>query len=303
MSSRSLLGSPEAGGDMPTFTCEVCKISVRSAQKLLDHVNFSPLHKAALEGDNPNSLSHSRSGQRSLLYDGTKLFWRINETLELGIYEDTGLNCINIMAAPQDPQEHDQAKPMPQLLLDRRSVLRAAGADIEHHPSGGSKAKPMSHHHHNHHSIGSHHQPHAALAPEVITKYLLARLQAKRTGGGSLALFLQKLKDDEFEPLVLAQSHHLTAPPSDLAIRRRHTYDEVKATQKEVKQATVELKKAREQAETLSNMARVTLEAFSKRTPTGSGTPQKSEWLRTYDRFQFKNAVEHSKDILSRSKS
>lgn len=93
---------------------EVCKISVRSAQKLLDHVNFSPLHKAALEGGSKsgdrfssgegNSASKA-SHQRRILYDGTKLFWRINETLELCIYEDASANCITITAFQQQSTE------------------------------------------------------------------------------------------------------------------------------------------------------------------------------------------------------
>jgi hypothetical protein len=142
------------------------------------------------------------------------------------------------------------------------------------------------------------------MTPEVISKYLLARLQAKR-GASGVTLFLQKLKDEEFEPIVLSLSHHLTMPTAHLASRRRHTYDEVKTAQKEVKEAAVELKNARMQAETLSNLARVTLEGFSKRSPVPSGgsrhdssSSHKSEWLRVYDRIQFKAAVEHSKDML-----
>lgn len=92
---------------------EVCKISVRSAQKLLDHVNFSPLHKAALEGSNktcdaapltPSSKAKT-TAQRLIIYDGTKLFWRINETLEICIYEDAGANSVTITAFQQQSAE------------------------------------------------------------------------------------------------------------------------------------------------------------------------------------------------------
>lgn len=100
---------------------EVCKISMRSAQKLLDHVNFSPLHQAALEGGAKldNRLGSPKvSQQRRVIYDGTKLFWRINETLELCIYEDAGANCVTISAFQQ--QSAEVVKPaLPSLALAR----------------------------------------------------------------------------------------------------------------------------------------------------------------------------------------
>lgn len=99
----------------------MCKISVRSAQKLLDHVNFSPLHKAALEGSSkPDdrlsleaSSSQKVSQQRRVIYDGTKLFWRINETLELCIYEDVGANCVTITAFQQQSNEVENSLVLP----------------------------------------------------------------------------------------------------------------------------------------------------------------------------------------------
>ncbi|TMW56361.1 hypothetical protein Poli38472_006371 [Pythium oligandrum] len=306
MSARSMRETPEhGGGDAPSFTCEVCKISVRSAQKLLDHVNFSPLHKAALEGGAPTSVGkpHSptrhRSTQRRVLYDGTKLFWRINETLELCIYEDVGDNCVTITAYRQ--QQDSAETKIPPLSLDRRSVLKAVTHDGKApHPAASASTTAAGISHGLQHS-GSFATSHA-LPSDLVTKFLLARLQAKRDLRGAVTLLLQKLKDDELEPSLHVGA---TAFPTDLAVRRRHTFDEVKIAQKEVKEAAVELKKARQQAETLSNLARLTLEAFSRRaTHTGQshslehGERPRSEWLRVYDRVALQNAVAHSKQTL-----
>ncbi|KAJ0408000.1 hypothetical protein P43SY_000204 [Pythium insidiosum] len=287
MSARSSRESPESSADAPSFTCEVCKISVRSAQKLLDHVNFSPLHKAALEGGaggHHAALSPSgkgRSGHRRLIYDGTKLFWRINETLELCIYEDTGANCVAVTAFTQ--QESDEVKIAP-LQLDRRSVLKAAAADPKQPHIKTAATGPL------------------ALPPDVISKYLLARLQAKketRNGVSVITLGLQKLPDDEVEPVLLAHGA-ASLVPSDLNVRRRHTFDDVKTAQKQVKEAAVELKQARQQAENLSNLARLTLEAFSKRGNSSHSPTRQSrtDWLRVYDRVSLQTAVAHNKDVL-----
>lgn len=142
-------------------------------------------------------------------------------------------------------------------------------------------------------------------APELLSKYLLARVQAKKDPRGHISLFLGKVHEHETLPALLVHDslHHM---PTDLAVRRRHTIDDVKEAQKEVQDAAVELKKARVQAEHLSNLARISLEAFSKRGAKQQQQPElahhshstHSEWLRVYDRVATKNAVEHSKGFL-----
>lgn len=139
---------------------------------------------------------------------------------------------------------------------------------------------------------------------ELVSKYLLARLQAKKDPRGNISLFLHKLHEHETDPaLLLLHSHsshgHHHGLPTDLAVRRRHTIDDVKEAQKEVRDAAVELKKARVQAESLSNMARLSLEAFSKRNKPEI-SHKKSEWLHVYDRVTLKNAVDYNKLFLQK---
>uniref|UniRef100_K3WGW9 Uncharacterized protein n=1 Tax=Globisporangium ultimum (strain ATCC 200006 / CBS 805.95 / DAOM BR144) TaxID=431595 RepID=K3WGW9_GLOUD len=278
---------------------EVCKISVRSAQKLLDHVNFSPLHKAALEGGSktttddrvPASGAAQQHQPRRVIYDGTKLFWRINETLELCIYEDVSANCVTITAFQQQSTER-----LVPVLVDLRSLLKIVGGD-DHKVQHGNSHSNVYHAYHK-------------VPPEALTKYLLARIQGKKDARGTISLFLAKVHEHEPLPVLLtAYGHQHGALPTDLAVRRRHTIDDVKEAQKEVHDAAVELKKARVQAEHLSNLARISLEAFWKR---GSNVghhhhhphsadlhgSKHSEWLRVYDHVTMKNAVEHSKDFL-----
>lgn len=151
------------------------------------------------------------------------------------------------------------------------------------------------------------HAPSKSNSSELVSKYLLARLQAKKDPRGSISLFLHKLHEHETDPALLLlnghgshghlHSHH--GLPTDLAVRRRHTIDDVKEAQKEVRDAAVELKKARVQAESLSNMARLSLEAFSKRNQP-EVSRKKSEWLRAYDRVTLKNAVDYNKMFLQK---
>ncbi|DAZ94793.1 TPA: hypothetical protein N0F65_002406 [Lagenidium giganteum] len=290
--SKALRDGPEqvfTRPDSPSFTCEVCKISVRSAQKLLDHVNFSPLHRAALEGnrDDRGFGSVSKAHQRRILYDGSKLFWRINETLEICIYEDVGANTVTVTAFQQQ-QSTEKISPV---VLELRSLAKALEDPKHHHiqmkDGGGGGAS------------------HAA---ENITKYILARLHARKDAHGHIALHVQKHPDEDFEPTIVAShavathhhsfnTHNHHGLPTDLAVRRRHTIDDVKEAQKGVTDAAVELKLARVKAETLSNLARISLEAFSTH-----GKPEfsrkKSEWLRAYNRVTLQKAVEHNKDFL-----
>lgn len=146
---------------------------------------------------------------------------------------------------------------------------------------------------------------HKEYTPEQLSKYLLARIQAKKDLRGNISLFLAKVHEHETLPALLVHgpfshhSHHNPhGLPTDLAVRRRHTFDDVKEAQKEVQDAAVELKKARVQAEHLSNLARLSLDAFSKRGQKPERSSKHSEWVRVYDRVTMKNAVEHSKDFL-----
>lgn len=148
------------------------------------------------------------------------------------------------------------------------------------------------------HGLSTHQKIHA---PELLSKYLLARVQGKKDPRGHILLFLAKVHEHETLPALLVHGsfHHTHVLPTDLAVRRRHTIDDVKEAQKEVQDAAVELKKARVQAEHLSNLARISLEAFSKRGAKPELASSKhSEWLRVYDRVATKNAVEHSKGFL-----
>ncbi|KAL3671557.1 hypothetical protein V7S43_003474 [Phytophthora oleae] len=327
--------------DTPTFTCEVCKISVRSAQKLMDHVNFSPLHQASLGLSTSSKPGTAKSaGQmRRLLYDGSKLFWRVNETLDLCIYEDLSANCVTIRAfqhkSPQNSDGEQTADVIPALDVDSRRLRQTLGIETGPAATGRMAYPPtMS-------STSLAQKTKATSTPahssELITKYLLGRLQARRDSSDRVNLFLQKINDDDVDPaeLLLATTGGVQALPTDLAVRRRHTIDDVTDAQKEVSVAATRLKNARIKAEELSNLARMTLDAFSQQygsdadesrmiireqakvsalatsasnTILGMGgggrrftvmdSKPASAWMRAYDRVVLQNAVERSKEVI-----
>ncbi|KAL8016450.1 putative SAM-dependent methyltransferase RsmB/NOP2-type, RNA (C5-cytosine) methyltransferase [Plasmopara halstedii] len=260
----------------PTFTCEVCKISVRSAQKLIDHVNFSPLHQASL-GLNKGSKAGIKSAGcvRRLLYDGSNLFWRANETLDVCIYEDLAVNRITIRAFQQKPPQNMETddvsslNSIPPLEIDLRRLRQVLGIDAApknsgyHSKSFGLTASTMLGSTLTNQSICDASQNHSS---ELITEYLLARLQARRDSLDRVHLYFIRNNDDELDPndLLLKSAETPKALPSDLTIRRRHTIDDVKEAQKEVSVATVRLKHARMKAEELSNLAHTTLDNYSR---------------------------------------
>ncbi|KAI9989642.1 hypothetical protein PInf_019927 [Phytophthora infestans] len=316
----------------PTFTCEVCKISVRSAQKLMDHVNFSPLHQASLGLNNSSKPGSTKTAKhmRKLLYDGSKLFWRVNETLDLCIYEDTAINTVTIRAfqhkSPQESDPTSSADPIPALDVDSRRVRQTLGIDTATKATGRMAYPPKS--------SGESSTP--ARSSELITKYLLARLQARRDTLDRVNLFLQKINDDEVDPadLLLTTIGSSQALPSDLEVRRRHTIDDVKDAQNEVSVATTRLKNARIKAEELSNLARKTLDNFSRQYGSSSDdmrmiareranasalatsasntimgmnggrrftvmdSKPAADWTRAYDRVVLQSAVGRSKEVI-----
>jgi antitoxin component of RelBE/YafQ-DinJ toxin-antitoxin module len=313
----------------------------------MDHVNFSPLHQASLGLGKSSKAGDGAKGagqMRRLLYDGSKLFWRVNETLDLCIYEDMSANSVTIRAFQQkSPQssEADQKKSsgdhhIPALDVDLRRLRQTLGLEAAPPKApvayGRMAYPPMS-------KTKSPRDPSTPKhSGELITKYLLARLQARRDSHDRVNLFLQKINDDEVDPveLLLATTGASQALPSDLAIRRRHTIDDVKEAQKEVSVAASRLKNARMKAEELSNLARMTLDAFSRH--HGVANPAETRmitkeqakvaalassasnailgvsgggrrfsvmenkpvaaWMRAYDRVVLQNAVERSKEVI-----
>lgn len=313
----------------------------------MDHVNFSPLHQASLGlGKNSKAGDGAKSADmRRLLYDGSELFWRVNETLDLCIFEDRSANCVTIRAFQQkSPQSSDSNQktsstdPIPALDVDLRRLRQTLGLEAIPKALGlqGRMAyPPMSTLSNTTLAHKTKSSAESSASSELITKYLLARLQARRDSDDQVNLILQKINDDEVDPaeLLLATAEGSQALPTDLAIRRRHTIEDVKDAQKEVSVAATRLKNARIKAEELSNLTRMTLDTFSRsngpaetrmitreqakiatlassasntilgmsgggRRFSAMGNKPDAPWMRTYDRVVLQNAVERSKEVI-----
>jgi hypothetical protein len=137
-----------------------------------------------------------------------------------------------------------------------------------------------------------------------LTKYVLARLQVRKEER-ALVLFVQRLSDDQYEPVHLASSSSPSSSSASMELvrRRRHSFDELKEAKNGVDKAAEELKNARLQAEKLSNITRISVEAFSKNSRTEAVlSRRKSElsghWGRVMDKMALRNAVDHTREHL-----
>ncbi|ETV84200.1 hypothetical protein H257_03478 [Aphanomyces astaci] len=279
--------SPENSGRasspfQPVYTCEVCKISMRSAKKLEDHVNHSPLHRAALnesdiafkaelsgrlssEADRPCSPCRQR-----LIYDGTKLFWRVNETLELHIYEAVNANLVTVVG-----QSTQFKQKLPPLALDLAILQKATDG-------GGGKSDADANQ--------------ASSQRDAIVKYILARVQAvKDANDGSLSLYLQKQNGDTVDP-TRTSSDLPTQVVSDTAPRRRHTYEDACVVQKEVQSHAKAIKSSRQKAERCHDMVRLSLDAFIDLEEVVKTRPKDKgdhlSWLGAFNRVRQRTDIE-----------
>ncbi|ETW07493.1 hypothetical protein H310_02000 [Aphanomyces invadans] len=266
----------------PVFTCEVCKISMRSAKKLEDHVNHSPLHRAALNESDP-AFKMEMSGRLSsesdrpcspcrqrLIYDGTKLFWRVNETLELHIYEAVNANLVTVIG-----QIAQQKKKLPPLVLDL-AILQAVTS-----PEGIKASSDANQ---------------ASSQRDAIVKFILARLQAVKDGNdGSLSLYLQKQNGDKVDPTRTVNDLPAQVV-SDTAPRRRHTYEDACVVQNEVQSHTKALKSSRQTAERCHDMARLSLNAFIDLEEVVKARPKDKgdhlSWLGAFNRVRQRTDIE-----------
>ncbi|OQR87514.1 hypothetical protein ACHHYP_08698 [Achlya hypogyna] len=266
------------------FCSEVCKISMRSAKKLEDHVNHSPLHKAAMQeselafrlelnggrDDRPSSPCRQR-----LIYDGNKLFWRINETLELHMYEAINASTVTVMAQKQ--QSREKIAP---LILDLAILHKCvAPADDEGKQQDDDKDKTKTH---------------GAAKREATIKYILARLQATKDSSETISLYIQKQNGDPYDPTLAHTPGKSFTLVSDTLPRRRHTYDEAKMVQKDLNHHTEALKSSRQAAEKHSDSIRLALDAFIDLSSAVKSHPKESglTWLGAYNRVRQRNDVE-----------
>ncbi|CAK4114992.1 unnamed protein product [Aphanomyces euteiches] len=273
---------PAASPCQPMYTCEVCKISMRSAKKLEDHVNHSPLHRAALNESDPTfkmevSGKFSKESDRPtspcrqrLIYDGTKLFWRVNETLELHIYEAINANLVTICGV----NVQDKHK-LPPLALDL-SILQQAITNDTTSTSTSSKR-------------------------DAIVKYILARVQAVKDSNGALSLYLQKQNGDKYDP-TLPEPNLPKHVVSDSEPRRRHTYEEALLIQNEVHGHTRALKTSRQKAEKCHDMVRLSLDAFIDLEASVKSHPKNKNdhlsWLGALNRVRQRTDIEVIKTKL-----
>ncbi|KAF0719721.1 Aste57867_843 [Aphanomyces stellatus] len=265
----------------PVYTCEVCKISMRSAKKLEDHVNHSPLHRAALmESDPAFKLELSKAAgierpsspcRQRLIYDGTKLFWRVNETLELHIYEAIKENIVTVVG-----HNAQYKHKLPPLLLDF-SVLEKAIAESDDPKKLPTESAAAS-----------------SKQRDAIVKYILARVQAVKDSDGALSLYLQRQNGDKYDPTT---SESLPANVvSDTQPRRRHTFEDARMVQSEVNGHTAALKTCRQKAERCHDAVRLSLDAFIDLEEAVKARPKDKadhlSWLGAYNRVRQRADVE-----------
>ncbi|KDO27211.1 hypothetical protein SPRG_07460 [Saprolegnia parasitica CBS 223.65] len=272
----------------PTHS-EVCKISMRSAKKLEDHVNHSPLHKAAMQeselafqlelnggrDDRPSSPCRQR-----LIYDGNKLFWRINETLELHMYEAINVRTITVLAQ----KDHSREKIKP-LVLDLTLLHKCIASPSTTAENKQQPDEDMS----------------SAAKREAMIKYILARLQAIKDSGDAITLYIQTQNGDLCDPTTTADAGRTyTIEPDSLVPRRRHTYDEAKVVQKDLDHHTAALKSSRRAAEKHSDSIRLALDAFIDLGTSVKTRPHDNgiSWLGAYSRVRQRNTVEVFKERM-----
>ncbi|OQR92603.1 guanylate-binding protein [Thraustotheca clavata] len=269
------------GGPQPMYTCEVCKISMRSAKKLEDHVNHSPLHKATLQeseaafrlelnGGKMDDRPISPCRQR-LIYDGTKLFWRVNETLELHIYE--AINASMITVVGQKTQARMKIQP---LVLDLQLLYKCIAQDNEDHKQNDDEEKSQT------------------AKREAIIKYILSRLHASKDNSEVISLHIQKQNTDQYDPTITNPSNRAHAIVSDTLPRRRHTYDDAKIVQKDLDVHTEALKTSRQAAEKHSEGIRLALDAFIDLGASVKSHPREASlsWLGAYNRVRQRHDVD-----------
>ncbi|RHY33269.1 hypothetical protein DYB32_002210 [Aphanomyces invadans] len=227
--------------------------------------------------------------RQRLIYDGTKLFWRVNETLELHIYEAVNANLVTVIGQIAQQKKvigltnlsstrhtmTQSSQKLPPLVLDL-AILQAVTS-----PEGIKASSDANQ---------------ASSQRDAIVKFILARLQAVKDGNdGSLSLYLQKQNGDKVDPTRTVNDLPAQVV-SDTAPRRRHTYEDACVVQNEVQSHTKALKSSRQTAERCHDMARLSLNAFIDLEEVVKARPKDKgdhlSWLGAFNRVRQRTDIE-----------
>eukprot|EP01041_Mallomonas_annulata_P008708 gene8708-17993_t len=118
-------------------TCSICNKIFPNDKQLDNHVKFSQLHAMKLKELNPAPKGSIQGpivqdipediGDASVLYTGSKFFWRTRDTLELHIYQHIGSTHKTMEIIPFDFSTHEE---MERLYLDMKMIILLMGQEL-----------------------------------------------------------------------------------------------------------------------------------------------------------------------------
>lgn len=263
----------------PVFRCEICNITFRSQGKLEDHVKYSPLHQSLIAKrastpvvEKPMIMEAIPDPPPSaeLIYDGMKLFWRINKTLRINIFRDPGTNVGTVIGV-----EDDTDKATPAIYVDlakvEQSVRKAKG--LAKDDTKINLKMPMA-------------------------NFILERLGAEKTEENKVIVTLKTLYDDLFDSISIVKSTGNVV----VSKRRRHSFEDAMNLQslldKETKQLTAERMIAGNMVSStrraLGSMEELSFNIKKK----ADASPAKSKWLNSFNKLKTKASVLQTKARL-----
>lgn len=269
--------------------CAVCQMAFKSVSQLTRHEKYSSLHQKNVESAEQKAetdeklkfldIRQEEGKDYTMLYFGSKFFWRSQDNIDISFYQHIVLHCIEVV-----PFDVYKSKPLDRLYFDKFVVESLIESDVKKAVESKKNALAEKKKHDKFgDSIPFNETEEYNNAQRMeVTTFILSRLQLQTLEEGQATKVKSKLvytplgnEADKSGPSPLLLDKPDLLVPVQVTHRRNTSSAEVKAKIREVEQSQQDLKSAITRCEKITKLVHTFISLNSSDRYKGMSLPKK----------------------------
>eukprot|EP01038_Epipyxis_sp_PR26KG_P006576 gene6576-9041_t len=307
--------------------CTICLMAFKNAAFLQRHIKYSDLHKRAVDRiNNPHLVEDKELDKEAevqvegidfrILYSGSKLYWRSNETIELTFVHHLKIHVLEIIGF-----DFSTSRELNRLYLDYIITSNVAEKEAKRHPE---KSGDLSH---SGSMVGLSNesdinQSASTKNPEIssrdifekmnnhqklldLVRFMVERVSLVITPGAedgkeiSKNISFDKVPNELYpvQPQLDHAPHSLV--PTAVVHKRRTSFAEIDAKLDGLSKETQLLSAATSRAEAISDLVHMGAAELAKNIAYRDFNPNRKRWLWAIRRIIRERKVNHTREVLN----